>query len=197
MHILHYNDEEKELHRYLKERGQANTILAADADVFAVVRDRPFDAAFVGLHPHGLQLIRTLHRKNPDCLVTIITSDRNTRMAVEAMKLGAFDYLLSPLDFTEVERTALMMMREHESQRERHSLEGQLSDAHRDSEGPRKGPPRRNHLRRLADYVAEAEAGAIRHALKQSANLSEAARLLAISRTTLYAKLKEHRISSE
>jgi DNA-binding NtrC family response regulator len=207
MHILHYNDEEKQLHRYLKERGQANRILPADGDVFGLVRDRTFDAAFVGLHPHGLQLIRGLHRRNPDCLVTIITSDRNTRMAVEAMKLGAFDYLLSPLDFTEVERTVLMMMREHESQRERHSLEGQLSDAQRENGGPRsrrlggagRAPPpptARNHSPRLADALAQAEAAAIRHALGETGNLSEAARLLAISRTTLYAKMRAYKISA-
>jgi DNA-binding NtrC family response regulator len=201
MHILHYNDEEKQLHRYLKERGQANRILPADGDVFGLVRDRTFDAAFVGLHPHGLQLIRGLHRRNPDCLVTIITSDRNTRMAVEAMKLGAFDYLLSPLDFTEVERTVLMMMREHESQRERHSLEGQLSDAQKENDSPRNRrvagggrPPHRNHSARLADVLAQAEAAAIRHALGETGNLSEAARLLAISRTTLYAKMRAYKI---
>jgi DNA-binding NtrC family response regulator len=199
MQILHYNDEEKELHRYLKERGQANTILAADADVLAVVRDKRFDAAFVGLHPHGLQLIRALHRKNPDCLVTIITSDRNTRMAVEAMKLGAFDYLLSPLDFTEVERTVLMMMREHESQHERRSLEGQLVDAKQGNaegagRGVRHSPP---HRGRLMDFVAAAEAGAIRQALAENAgNLSQAARQLAVSRTTLYAKLRAYKIST-
>lgn len=208
MRICHYNDEEKRLHRYLADRGHTNVILASDADVFDVVRRESFDAAFVGLHPHGLQLIRQLSRTNPDCLVTIITSDANTRMAVEAMKLGAFDYLLSPLNFAEVERTFIMMLREHEGQRERRTLEGQLVDAKDAQQDVRSDtlvevPPRvRRHVLdepplrgRLVDIIAEVEARAIRQALTDHAgNISAAARSLAISRTTLYTKMQEYSI---
>jgi DNA-binding NtrC family response regulator len=52
----------------------------------------------------------------PNCFVTIITSDSDTRRAVEAMKSGAFDYLFSPLDFTEVERVCLLMSRQQQRQ---------------------------------------------------------------------------------
>jgi DNA-binding NtrC family response regulator len=127
--ILHYNDEEKDLHLYLAARGHTNTILPSTADPFAVAGTTPFDAAFVGLHPHGLELIRTLKRVNPDCLVTIITSDQKTRRAVEAMKRGAFDYLLSPLDFTEVERTYILLEREEAMVMERRQLQNQLAAA--------------------------------------------------------------------
>jgi two-component system response regulator AtoC len=134
MRILHYNDEEKDLHLYLAARQHTNVILPSDADPFSTAGGEPFDAAFVGLHPHGLELIRTLKRTNPECLVTIITSDKKTRMAVEAMKRGAFDYLLSPLDFTEVERSYILMEREQRMLAERRQLQAQLaavSDASR------------------------------------------------------------------
>src|ERR1700677_1359617 len=181
MKILHYNDEEKELHKYLADRGHENVILPAGADVFSLVRQELFDAAFIGLHPHGLQLIRLLHRKNPDCLVPMITADRNARIAVDAMKLGAFDYLLSPLDFSEVERTVLMMFREQQGQDERRGLEGQLADAQtveRDSglslarQTTFESVPIRG---RLCDITAEFESKAIWQALKDNrGNLSEA-----------------------
>lgn len=129
MHIFHYNDEEKELHRYLERCGHTNTIVAAEGDPFDVVEQESFDGAFVGLHPHGLQLIQALGQRNSHPLVTIITSDQNTRMAVEAMKGGAFDYLLSPLDFSEVERTLIMMVREHEILQEHRRLETELGAA--------------------------------------------------------------------
>ena len=57
MEIIHYNDEETDLHRYLVERGHVNTILPATVDPFEMARTRTFDAAFVGLHPHGINLI--------------------------------------------------------------------------------------------------------------------------------------------
>ncbi|MGH7955697.1 MAG: helix-turn-helix domain-containing protein [Opitutaceae bacterium] len=172
--------------------------MPAEADVFALVRKESFDAGFIGLHPHGLQLIRLLHRCNPDCLVTIITSDRNARMAVEAMKLGAFDYLLSPLNFAEVERTVIMMMRQDQNHRERQNLEGQINDAQQQrDDAPRSSnrgarlvddPPLRG---RLADLVAQVESKAIRQALiDYDGNLSQAASALNISRTTLYSKMR-------
>ncbi|MCC7085912.1 MAG: sigma-54-dependent Fis family transcriptional regulator [Pirellulales bacterium] len=127
MRVLHYNDEERELHLFLAARQHVNTILPAEADPFVVAAAEPFDAAFIGLHPHGLELIRTLKRTNSDCLVTIITSDNKTRMAVEAMKCGAFDYLLSPLDFTEVERSYILLEREQRMLAERRQLQAQLN----------------------------------------------------------------------
>jgi DNA-binding NtrC family response regulator len=148
VHIFHYNDEEKELHDYLEQRGHANTIVAAEADPFEVVARDSFDAAFVGLHPHGLQLIQALRECNSHTLVTIITSDQDTRMAVEAMKRGAFDYLLLPLDFSEVERTHIMMLREHEMLQEQRRLETELAAAVGSGQLLGSSEPMRN-LRRL------------------------------------------------
>jgi hypothetical protein len=65
MRVFHYNDEEKLLHRYLAKRGHANVVLNAADDPMALVHGEPFDAAFVGLHPHGLRLMRALHQCNP------------------------------------------------------------------------------------------------------------------------------------
>ena len=127
--ILHYNDEETELHHYLAERGHENVILSADDDPFAEIERSSFDAAFVGLHPHGLDLLSRLRDHNPHCFVTIITSDQTTRMAVESMKRGAFDYLLSPLDFGEVERTIIMLSREFDMVQRQRSLESELAEA--------------------------------------------------------------------
>lgn len=129
MRILHYNDEETELHRYLAERGHENLIVTAAEDPFAIVRRERVDAAFVGLHPHGLALMRQLHQRNPDCFVTLITSDRDTRRAVEAIKAGAFDYLISPLDFAEVERVCILMSRDERRRLERRRLREQLAAA--------------------------------------------------------------------
>lgn len=160
MRIIHYNDEERDLHRYLEKRGHQNTIVAADTDPFTVVESEPFDAAFIGLHPHGLKLMRALRQRNPQCIVTIITSDRKTRMAVEAMKSGAFDYLISPLDFTEVERTCILLDREAQMIDERRRLQAQLQTA---TDGPRfvGGTPSVHNLRRLIAKAAASHASVL------------------------------------
>jgi DNA-binding NtrC family response regulator len=130
MKVFHYNDEERELHGWLAARGHENTVIPASGDPFAVVKRESFDSAFIGLHPHGMGLIRELHAVNPDCLVTMITADRDTRRAVEAIRAGAFDYLLSPpLDFTEVERTYILLDRERQQQQQRRKFQDQLDAA--------------------------------------------------------------------
>lgn len=52
----------------------------------------------------GLQLFGELRRVDPHCLVIFITGFGTTDTAIEAMKLGAFDYLTKPLDIGQLKR---------------------------------------------------------------------------------------------
>jgi DNA-binding NtrC family response regulator len=161
MDIFHYNDEEKELHKWLLEKGHTNTIIPATADPFAVISKRPFDAAFVGLYPHGMRLIQALHDQNPACLVTIITADRNTKSAVQAMRAGAFDYLLAPpLDFTEVESTYIRLLRERKGQEEHATMLDKLAVASAGTRLVGISEPIQN-LRRLIAKAAASRAPAL------------------------------------
>lgn len=149
------------MHRWLAERGHVNTIVAAEDDPFPIVRRSVFEAAFVGLHPHGMRLITELHKVNPDCLVTIITADRNTRRAVEAMRAGAFDYLMSPpLDFAEVERTYILIDREQQQQQQRNRFQDQLAAASAGTRLIGVSAPVQD-LRRLIVKAAQAKAPAL------------------------------------
>lgn len=50
----------------------------------------------------GLELLRYLQRRAPDVPVIVVTGHGDERLAVEAMRLGAFNYLPKPLDFEEL-----------------------------------------------------------------------------------------------
>ncbi len=50
----------------------------------------------------GLDLLRYVQRRSPDIPVIMITGHGDERLAVEAMKLGAFTYLPKPLDYEEL-----------------------------------------------------------------------------------------------
>ncbi|NUQ63821.1 MAG: sigma-54-dependent Fis family transcriptional regulator [Pirellulales bacterium] len=50
----------------------------------------------------GLEVFREMHRLDPKVPVILITAGGTSDTAIEAMKLGAFDYLLKPLDFGRV-----------------------------------------------------------------------------------------------
>ena len=52
----------------------------------------------------GLDLFHELRRIDPRCLVIFITGFGTTDTAIEAMKLGAYDYLTKPLDANQLKR---------------------------------------------------------------------------------------------
>jgi DNA-binding NtrC family response regulator len=73
----------------------------------------------------GLDLLRYLLRRSPDTPVIVITAHGDERLAVEAMKLGAFSYLPKPFDCDEL---SLMLKRAVEVYRLRRDLrEARLS----------------------------------------------------------------------
>ena len=52
----------------------------------------------------GINVFHALREIDPKVLVVFITGHGTTDTAIEAMKLGAFDYLLKPLDFDQLEQ---------------------------------------------------------------------------------------------
>jgi DNA-binding NtrC family response regulator len=55
----------------------------------------------------GLQLLRQFKVSYPDCEVVVLTRQGSIETAVEAMKLGAYDYLQKPFPLKELEAVAL------------------------------------------------------------------------------------------
>lgn len=52
----------------------------------------------------GIEVFHQIKQVNPRSLVVFITGHGTTDTAIEAMKLGAFDYLVKPLDFTQLQQ---------------------------------------------------------------------------------------------
>ena len=76
-------------------RGGGHTLLAElpamNPDVALLDRNMPE----VG----GLDILRAIHDADPACQVILMTADATVDSAIEAVKLGALDYLSKPLDF--------------------------------------------------------------------------------------------------
>ncbi|MBI3263820.1 MAG: response regulator, partial [Acidobacteria bacterium] len=66
---------------------------------------RPADLAMVDLRMpevNGLDVLRAIREMAPTCEVILITGFATIDSAVEAIKLGAMDYLTKPIDFERV-----------------------------------------------------------------------------------------------
>ncbi|HSG72957.1 MAG TPA: sigma 54-interacting transcriptional regulator, partial [Planctomycetaceae bacterium] len=71
-------------------------------------------------HSDGIQLLRWVKRRFPDLPVVMLTGYGNVETAVEAMKLGASDYLMKPVIADQLHKTIReLLIARHPSSRER------------------------------------------------------------------------------
>jgi len=76
---------------------EARRLLGNDAD--------PFDLVITDLRlpdGNGLEVVRAAHTRRPDTLVTILTGYASLDTAIEAIRLGAYDYLTKPFTLDQI-----------------------------------------------------------------------------------------------
>jgi DNA-binding NtrC family response regulator len=106
--ILVVDDEEivlKSCRKILEGGGhQVHTALSGQ-EAFDLLEKEPFDIVFTDIKMPGIDGMKVLERvkeKYPDILVIMITGYSSVQSAVQAMKLGAFDYIPKPFTPDEV-----------------------------------------------------------------------------------------------
>jgi nitrogen regulation protein NR(I) len=71
----------------------------------AQAKEQPFDVVITDLKMpglSGLELVEQLHAAKPKLPIIVVTAFGTTETAIEATKLGAYDYLLKPFDMAEL-----------------------------------------------------------------------------------------------
>jgi two-component system nitrogen regulation response regulator GlnG len=99
-----------------KDKGEVITAATA-AEGMALVGQRQPDVIVLDLQlpdRNGLEVFQEIHAANPKRPVIFITAHGTTETAIEAMKSGAFDYLVKPLD---LERLSQILDRAIEASR--------------------------------------------------------------------------------
>ncbi len=85
----------------LRRRSFDVTPARSGAEAIRAARDQDFDAAVVDLKMEdldGIELLKILKRMMPDLKVIMLTGHGSERAARDGLALGAFDYLLKPID---------------------------------------------------------------------------------------------------
>jgi len=91
--------------RILEEEGYEVEIALSGKEAFEKMRAAPFDIVITDLKMpgvDGMEVLRTFRAEYPDVIVIMITGFSTVETAVEAMKLGAFDYIPKPFTPDEV-----------------------------------------------------------------------------------------------
>lgn len=95
------------LRRSFERRGYSVRTLSSPDEVAAVAAEFRPGFAVVDLrlgHASGLTCVRVLHETDPAMRIVVLTGFASIATAVEAVKLGATNYLTKPSDTDDIER---------------------------------------------------------------------------------------------
>jgi EAL domain-containing protein (putative c-di-GMP-specific phosphodiesterase class I) len=112
------------LRRLLEQAGyQVSTVLGG-RDAVRAASETHFDVVVTDIHMpdiDGLELLRTLRGLDEDIAVVLMTGDPRVETAINAVELGASQYLLKPIDHDRLRRTierAVLLRRMARAKRE-------------------------------------------------------------------------------
>ncbi len=91
--------------RILEEEGYEVETALSGKEAFEKMKGHPFDIVITDLKMpgiDGMEVLRTFRKEYPDSIIIMITGFSTVETAVEAMKLGAFDYIPKPFTPDEV-----------------------------------------------------------------------------------------------
>jgi DNA-binding NtrC family response regulator len=110
-------DDEMSLQEFMRTElpsmGHTVTVCPDGASALRVLDKHTFDAAILDLRMpgmSGLDVLAHLKQKSPDTEAVVMTGHASMETAVEAMRLGAFDYITKPCKLAEIEAILLRIL---------------------------------------------------------------------------------------
>jgi len=113
----------------LKQAGHDVALAEGGAEAIATLKREPFDLIVTDLRMRevdGLAVLRAAKEHSPQTVVLVITAFASTETAVEAMKLGAYDYITKPFKMDEIKLTIANALERKRLQDENQALKRQL-----------------------------------------------------------------------
>jgi DNA-binding NtrC family response regulator len=187
--VLVVDDEESLrffLERGLAKAGYAVEVAADGRSAIERLSAMPFDVVLTDLvmpEVGGLEVLAAVHEMDKDAVVILMTAHGTVENAIDALRLGAFDYLTKPFELKEllvtVERGLDRRSVERENRKLRFLVSKKLGHPDEDEGG-------------LAHARREWEKAYLADLLKRTrGNVTKAAEMAGISRPNLHKKLKQ------
>lgn len=89
----------------MRNRDMDVTTTASPVEALRIVEGESFDAIILDLmmpEMGGLEAFKRIKEKNPELQVIFLTGHPSVSTGVDAMKLGAMDFIAKPVDFNEL-----------------------------------------------------------------------------------------------
>ncbi|MEN8182469.1 MAG: sigma-54 dependent transcriptional regulator [Myxococcota bacterium] len=110
----------------LRRQGYEVALAESGEKAIAAIAAEPFDLVItdlaLGPGPSGMEVLREARAHQPGLAVVMITAHGSEKVAVEAMKLGAEDYVPKPFDNDEIRMVVSRALERTRLQRENHWL---------------------------------------------------------------------------
>lgn len=127
-------DDEAHLREFMRSElprlGHDVTVCADSKSGIETAKKGTFDAAILDLRMEhekaGLQVLAALKSASPDTEAVIMTGYGSTETAVEALRLGAFDYLTKPCKLTDIEALLLRIQEKRKLKNKTAALESRV-----------------------------------------------------------------------
>ncbi len=119
------NELRSDIARYLSSRGYRVQQCADGEEALAQAERRAFDVAILDMAMpglNGLEVLQRLKARGAECEVVMLTGEGTIETAVEAMKLGAREFLSKPISLRELDRLVHKACEAGQLQRENEQL---------------------------------------------------------------------------
>jgi DNA-binding NtrC family response regulator len=143
----------------LEEQGHCVAVAEGGRDALKQLSEGPFGVVLTDLRMQGLQglqLLTAVKETYPDVNVILMTAFGSVETAIEAMKQGAYDYLIKPVKNDELIRIANRAVREADLRLEVHRLRREVLKEYSFHQILGKSKPMRDVfdlIRRVADSL--------------------------------------------
>ena len=140
----------------LRKEGYAVSAAESSDKAIELVARGEFDLVISDISMPGLsgiEVLRQARASNPDTPVILITAYASTESAVEALKLGAYDYLIKPFDVEELKNVVHNALEKRRLEHENRILKRELKEKSRLDELVGESP-RMKEVVELIDRIA-------------------------------------------
>jgi DNA-binding NtrC family response regulator len=119
---------------YFSRHGHIVEQCASGEDALGLSERRAFDVMVLDLHMpgfSGLDVLKELQARGSECEVVVLTGEATVEAAVEAMKLGAREFLTKPISLKELDRLVRKAYETGQLRKENRQLKAALQYQHR------------------------------------------------------------------
>ena len=127
-------DDDEQIRKLLNQILQSDhdcTIVGSAEEALEILDTRTFDLVLSDINlgrMNGFELVPSIVNQNPDTAVVMISGQQTIEYAIEAMRVGAFDYITKPLDVRHVAASVKRALNHHELLKAKRRYDNHLED---------------------------------------------------------------------